>query len=335
MDYIDYYQILGVERTASQADIKRAYRRLARKYHPDLHPDDPAAKAKFQQLNEANEVLSDPEKRRRYDDYGLHWRQAEEMEKQRRTAQATYGGNAHGGFYSTFGQGADGFGQGTQNPFGQATQSPFGGFGNENADPFTHFTQGDSGFSSFFEQLFGAQARRRQQGVRGQDFEAELQLSLQEAATTHRHIIQVFDRKLRITVPAGIADGQRIKLTGKGGQGTNGAPHGDLYITLHITPDPRFERTGNDLSTTAHISLYTALLGGHTTIDTLTGRVKLTVKPLTQNLSKVRLRGKGFPVYKHEGETGDLIVTFQVDLPQTLTPHQQELLKMMQAEEPE
>ncbi len=320
MDYIDYYQILGVERTASQADIKRAYRRLARKYHPDLHPDDPAAQAKFQQLNEANEVLSDPEKRSRYDEYGEHWRQAEEIEKQRRATQGTYGGDAFGGYYSGFGQGA---------------QNPFGGYGEEEADPFAHFTQGSSGFSSFFEQLFGTQGRRRQQGVRGQDFEAELQLSLQEAATTHRHIIQVFDRKLRITIPAGIANGQRIKLAGKGGQGSNGAPNGDLYITLHITPDPRFERTGNDLSTTAHISLYTALLGGSTTIDTLTGRVKLTVKPLTQNLSKVRLRGKGFPVYKHEGETGDLIVTFQVDLPQTLTPHQQELLKMMKAEEPE
>ena len=320
MNYIDYYQILGVERTASQADIKRAYRRLARKYHPDLHPDDPAAQAKFQQLNEANEVLSDPEKRSRYDEYGEHWRQAEEMEKQRRATQSTYGGDAFGGYYSGFGQGA---------------QNPFGGYGEEEADPFAHFTQGSSGFSSFFEQLFGTQGRRRQQGVRGQDFEAELQLSLQEAATTHRHIIQVFDRKIRITIPAGIANGQRIKLAGKGGQGSKGAPNGDLYITLHITPDTRFERTGNDLSTTAHISLYTALLGGHTTIDTLTGRVKLTVKPFTQNLSKVRLRGKGFPVYKHEGEAGDLIVTFQVDLPQTLTPHQQELLKMMQAEEPE
>ena len=318
MDYIDYYQILGVERTATQEDIKRAFRQLARTSHPDLHPDDPTAKVKFQQLNEANEVLSDPEKRRRYDEYGLHWQQAEEMEKQRRAAQGANGTNTYGGFY---------------NGFGQEAQNPFGGFGEENVDPFAHFTQGSSGFSSFFEQLFGTQSRRRQQSVRGQDFEAELQLSLQEAATTHQHIIQVFDRKLRITIPAGIADGQRIKLAGKGGQGTNGAPHGDLYITLHITPDPRFERTDNDLSTTAHISLYTALLGGHTTIDTLTGRVKLIVKPLTQNLSKVRLRGKGFPVYKHKGEAGDLIVTFQVDLPQSLTPHQQELLKMMQAEE--
>ena len=193
MDYIDYYHTLGVERTATQADIKRAYRRLARQYHPDLHPDDPTAQAKFQQLNEANEVLGDPEKRQKYDEYGQHWRQAEEMEAQRRNRQGSQTGGGYGEFYGDF---TEGMGSG------------FGGF-----------TQGDSGFSTFFEQLFGTQGRRRQQGVRGQDFEAELQLTLQEAATTHRRIIQVFDRKLRITIPAGIANGQRIRLAGKGGKG--------------------------------------------------------------------------------------------------------------------
>lgn len=298
MDYIDYYRILGIERTATQADIKRAYRKLARKYHPDLHPDDPSAKAKFQQLNEANEVLSDPEKRRRYDEYGQHWQQAEEMEAQRRNAQA--------GGYGPFGTGA--------------------------AYDFGEFAQGTGGFSSFFEQLFGSQGRRRQQGVRGQDFEAELQLTLKEAATTHQRILQVFDRKLRITIPAGIADGQRIKLSGKGGKGLEGAPDGDLYLTLHIAPDPHFERVGDDLYTTIHTDLYTALLGGDTTVDTLQGQVKLKVKPLTQNLTRVRLRGKGFPLYKQEGKAGDLIVTYQVVLPQTLTTHQQELLRQMQLE---
>lgn len=307
MDYIDYYHTLGVERTATQADIKRAYRRLARQYHPDLHPDDPTAQAKFQQLNEANEVLGDPEKRQKYDEYGQHWRQAEEMEAQRRNRQGSQTGGGYGEFYGDFTEGME---------------SGFGGF-----------TQGDSGFSTFFEQLFGTQGRRRQQGVRGQDFEAELQLTLQEAATTHRRIIQVFDRKLRITIPAGIANGQRIRLAGKGGKGQQGGTDGDLYLTLHIAPDPRFERQGDDLSTTAHIDLYTALLGGETTIDTLTGAVRLKVKPLTQNLSKVRLRGKGFPVYRHEGEAGDLIVTFQVDLPKALTPHQQELLRKMKDED--
>lgn len=309
MDYIDYYHILGVERTASQADIKRAYRKLARKYHPDLHPDDPGAQAKFQQLNEANEVLGDPEKRRKYDEYGQHWRQAEEMEAQGRQAGNSY----------------TGFGEYGGNPFGDFTAGSGYGFGD--------FAQGASGFSTFFEQLFGTQGRRRPTGVRGQDFEADLQLTLQEAATTHRRVIQVFGRKLRITIPAGIANGQRIKLAGKGGQGTGGGTDGDLYLTLHIQPDPRFERQDDDLMTTAHIDLYTALLGGETTIDTLTGQVRLKVKPLTQNLSKVRLRGKGMPRYKQEGVTGDLIVTFQVELPKSLTPHQQELLRQMKNED--
>lgn len=310
MDYIDYYHTLGVERTASQADIKRAYRRLARQYHPDLHPDDPEAQAKFQQLNEANEVLGDPEKRRKYDEYGQHWRQAEEMEAQGRHSGSTFSGGT-GGYAG----------------------NPFEGFVTGADSGFGGFTQGDSGFSTFFEQLFGAQGRRRPTGVRGQDFEADLQLTLQEAATTHRRVIQVFGRKLRITIPAGIANGQRIKLAGKGGQGTNGGIDGDLYLTLHILPDPRFERQDDDLMTTAHIDLYTALLGGETTIDTLTGQVRLKVKPLTQNLSKVRLRGKGMPRYKQEGVTGDLIVTFQVELPKSLTPHQQELLRQMKNED--
>ena len=144
--------------------------------------------------------------------------------------------------------------------------------------------------STFFEQLFGTQGRRRPTGVRGQDFEADLQLTLQEAATTHRRVIQVFGRKLRITIPAGIANGQRIKLAGKGGQGTNGGTDGDLYLTLHILPDPRFERQDDDLMTTAHIDLYTALLGGETTIDTLTGQVRLKVKPLTQKTTSITIR---------------------------------------------
>lgn len=306
MDYIDYYHTLGVERTASQADIKRAYRKLARQYHPDLHPNDPAAQAKFQQLNEANEVLGDPEKRRKYDEYGEHWQHAEEIERQRRASQGNPMDNAYEGFYTDFVGGTD--------------------------NGFEGFEQGSGRFSSFFEQLFGTQGQRRQQYMRGQDLEAELQLTLREAATTHHRIIQVAGRKLRITLPAGITDGQRIKLNGKGGKGINGGTDGDLYLTLHITPDTDFERHGDDLTTTAHIDLYTALLGGETTIDTLTGRVKLKIKPLTQNLSKVRLKGKGFPLYKQPGKAGDLIVNFLVDLPSSLTTHQQELLKQMKAE---
>lgn len=281
MAYIDYYQILGVEKTASQEEIKRAYRKLARKHHPDLHPDDPTAQQRFQELNEANEVLGDPEKRRKYDEYGEHWKYADELEEQQRQAGRT----AH------------------------------------------TFTEG-SGFSDFFEELFGGRARQAY-SFRGQDLRAELQLTLREAATTHKRIIRVGDRKLRITIPAGIADGQRIRLSGKGGKGLNGGRPGDLYITFHILPDPQFTRRGDDLHTTLPIDLYTALLGGTVTMETLSGRIRLNIKPETPNGSKVRLRGKGFPIYKKEGQAGDLIVTCDVRLPTGLTERQKALLREM------
>lgn len=314
MEYIDYYRILGIERSATQADIKRAYRKMARQYHPDLNPNDPAAQAKFQQLNEANEVLSDPEKRRKYDEYGQYWAHADELKGQNHSTHYGHTRSDYRNDYEDFTQ--------------DFNRGDFEGMGVN----FEDYTQGSSGFSSFFEQLFGTHGHRASNNMRGQDFEADLQLTLKEAATTHKRILQVFDRKLRITIPAGITDGQRIKLPGKGGKGMNGASDGDLYLTLHIVPDPHFRRVENDLEATAHIDLYTALLGGETTIETLSGKVKIKVKPFTQNLSKVRLRGKGFPFYKQEGKSGDFIVTFEVILPQHLTTHQQELLKQIKAE---
>ena len=315
MEYIDYYQILGIERSATQADIKRAYRKMARLYHPDLHPDEPSAQTKFQQINEANEVLSDPEKRRKYDEYGQYWARVDQMGAQEHSPHSRRTRSTYENEYKDFTQ-----------EFGYGDFSDMG-------NSFEDYTQGSTAFSSFFEQLFGTHGRKSARSRRGQDFETDLQLTLKEAATTHKRILQVFDRKLRITIPAGITNGQRIKLTGKGGKGLDGAPDGDLYLTLHIAPDSHFQRVENDLETIAHIDLYTALLGGDTTIETLSGKVKLRVKPFTQNLSKVRLRGKGFPFYKQEGKYGDLIVTFDVMLPQHLTTHQQELLKQIKAEE--
>lgn len=299
MNYIDYYQVLGVSADATQEEIKKAYKKMARKHHPDLHPDDPEAQIRFQQINEANEVLSDPEKRKKYDEYGEHWKHAEEFEAQRAEYERKqHERNFHGG-----------------------------GFGNiftgESAD----------GFSDFFEQLFGYRSRPSTAAFRGQDYQAELQLTLRQAAETHRQVIQVNGTKLRITIPAGIADGQKIKLTGKGGQGINGGPAGDLYITFHIANDPTFVRNGDDLYVTATIDLYTALLGGEVTVETLNGRVKLNVKPETANGSKVRLRGKGFPIYKKEGKAGNLIVTYNIVLPTALTERQRELLRLMREEE--
>lgn len=310
MAFIDYYQVLGVPKDATQEDIKKAYRKLARKLHPDLNPNDQAAKQKFQQVNEANEVLGDPEKRKKYDQYGEHWQHAEQYEAARRQQQqyqqAGGFGNAGGGGWQTY---SDGFGD-------------FAGAGEDR-------------FSDFFESLFGHQARggsgRRQHAFRGQDISAELPLSLRDAARTHQQTFTIDGKPVRITIHAGVANGQKIKLKGYGGSGANGGPAGDLYITFVIEDEPQFKRLGDDLYTDATIDLYTAVLGGEVTINTLDGQVKLKVKPGTQPGQKVRLKGKGFPVYKQENQHGDLFVTYQVQLPAHLSPRQKELFEQLKA----
>jgi curved DNA-binding protein len=274
MEFIDYYKILGLDKNASQEDIRKAYRKLARKYHPDLNPNDKDAHKKFQQINEANEVLSDTEKRKKYDQYGKDWQHAEQFEQARQ--------------------------QHYQRPPGAGREEFFTG----------DFGQGD--FSDFFESLFGGSQRSRhssQVKFRGEDFHAELQINLTDAWKTHQQTFTVNGKNVRITIPAGIEDGQKIKLKGYGGPGINGGPSGDLYITFNLINNTRFKRVGNDLHTTVELDLYTTVLGGETTIDTLDGKVKLQVKPGTQNNSVIRLKGKGFPVYKQDGQYGDLYVT--------------------------
>lgn len=316
MAYIDYYQVLGVDKKASQADIKKAYRQLARKYHPDLNPNDPTAKDKFQAINEANEVLSDPEKRKKYDEYGEHWKHADEFEAQKRARQQA-GGAGFGGF----GGGAAGFGTDGNGTYWYSSDGQeFSG-------------HGASGFSDFFEQMFGRRSRGgagASAGFRGEDFHADLHLSLRDAAQTHKEILSVNGKQVRITIPAGVANGQVIKLKGYGGEGINGGPAGDLYITFVIADDPLFKRLGDDLYVDVSIDLYTALLGGEQLVDTLDGQVKLKVKPGIQNGDKVRLKGKGFPLYKQEGSFGDLIVTYNVKLPVNLSEQQKEMFRKIQ-----
>ncbi len=312
MAFIDYYKVLGVDKTASQDDIKKAFRRLARKYHPDLNPNDPTAKEKFQALNEANEVLGDPEKRKKYDEYGEHWKHADEFEAQKRARQA-------GGGFGGFGTGQGGFGTDGNGTYWYSSDGQ-------------EFTGSDaSGFSDFFEQLFGHRGTGgRRSGFRGRDCEAELHLSLREAALTHKQVLTVNGKQVRITIPAGVANGQVIKLKGYGTEGANGGPAGDLYITFVVADDPVFKRLGDDLYEDVTVDLYTALLGGELLVDTLDGKVRLKVKPETQPGTKVRLKGKGFPVYKQEGQAGDLIVTYHVALPTHLTEQQKELLRKIQ-----
>ena len=319
MAYIDYYQVLGVDKKASQDDIKRVFRKLARKYHPDLNPNDATAKDKFQAINEANEVLSDPEKRKKYDEYGEHWKHADEFEAQKRAQQQAGGFGGFGGA----GFGGSGAGFGTDGGGTYWYSSDGQEFSGSNA----------GGFSDFFEQMFGGMGGRgrRSHGFRGQDYTTELQVSLTDAAKTHKQIITVNGKNLRITIPAGIADGQTIKLRGQGGPGVNGGPAGDLYITFHIPEDSRFKRVGDDLYVTVPLNLYTAILGGEQIVETMDSKAKLKVKPGTQNNTKVRLRGKGFPVYKEEGKFGDMIVTYSIDIPTNLTDKQKELFREIQS----
>lgn len=303
MAFIDYYKVLGLTKNATEDEIKKAYRKLARKYHPDLNPNDKEAHKTFQQINEANEVLSDPEKRKKYDQYGENWKHADQFEQAQQAGGQ--GGQWGGGGFGNFG----------------------GGFSGGEA-----FSGGEGDFSDFFESLFGGgggRSRGRQRGFKGQDVAAELHLKLQDAAKTHKQTVTINGKNVRITIPAGVENGQKIKLKGYGQPGINGGPNGDLYITFVIDDDPVFKRLGNDLHTTVMIDLYTALLGGDTMVDTLDGKVKLKVSPETQNGTKVRLKGKGFPVYKSEGQHGDLYVTYNVLLPTNLSDKQKELFQQL------
>jgi curved DNA-binding protein len=289
MDYVDYYKILGIDKKATQQEIKNAYRKLARKHHPDLNPNDKNAQKNFQSINEANEVLSDPEKRKKYDQHGADWKHAEEYEKanQYQDRASDYGRPGYSGQQSA----------------------------------------GD--FSDFFESMFGGgggfSGNSRQVKYRGEDYNAEIHLELLEAYKTHKQTLTVNGKNIRITIPAGIENAQTIKIAGHGGPGTNGGPNGDLYITFSVAQHSQIKRMGDNLYTTAEIDIYTAVLGGELIVETLSGKVKLTIKPETQNGSKVKLKGKGFPVYKKEGQFGDLFVTMHVQIPTKLTEKQKEL----------
>lgn len=286
MDFIDYYQKLGLKKGASDEEIKKAYRKLARKLHPDLNPTDKEANKKFQELNEANEVLSDPEKRKKYDQYGTDWQQSEQFEHARQSGRRS----AHTG-------GQD-----------------FSG----------NFESGD--FSDFFSSMFGGSgARRNQTKFKGQDYNSELQLSLRDAYTTHQQTLNINGKSVRITIPAGIDNGQVIKLKGYGAPGVNGGPSGDLFITFSIANDSRYKRQGNDLYINETVGLYTAVLGGDVTIDTMSGKIKLKIKPETQNGTKTRLKEKGFPLYKKEAAFGDLYITYTIQIPTNLTEKEKAL----------
>ncbi len=296
MEFIDYYKVLEIDTKADADAIKKAYRKLARKYHPDLNPNDKEAELKFKQVNEANEVLSDPEKRKKYDQFGQNWKNPNPYSDQRRQSSSA----------------------------NQGSSRAYSG----------RFTEED--FSDFFSSMFGGSPGGGFQGAggagvkyKGADYKSELHLKLSDVYKTQQQTLTVDGKNIRLTIPAGVDDGQTIKIKGYGGEGLSGGPNGDLYITFMIQNDTDFIREGNDLHTKVTIDLYTAVLGGEITVPTMDGKVKIKLGAGTQNDTKVRLKGKGFPVYKQEGKYGDLYVTYKVQIPQNISEKEKELFKQL------
>lgn len=296
MAFIDYYTILGVPKTATEKEIKSAYRKLARKYHPDLNPNNKEMEIKFKEINEANEVLSNAENRKKYDKYGNDWKHSEQFEQAQQQRQR----------------------QSQQQSQQQSSQHDFSG--------------GD--YSDFFESMFGGGRSSRGQAqspkYKGQDYNSELHLNLKDVYTTQQQVLTVNNEKIRLTIPAGVENGQVIKITGKGGLGSNGGPQGDLFIKFIIDNNTQFKREGNNLYQNVDLDLYTSILGGEITVDTFNGKVKLKITPETKNETKVKLKGKGFPIYKKEGEFGDMIITYHITIPTNLSEKEIELFKELQ-----
>lgn len=302
MEYKDYYKTLGVSKNASQDEIKKAYRKLAIKYHPDKNPDDQASEDKFKDIAEAYEVLKDPEKRKQYDALGANWKQYQQQSSDFDWSQF---GGAGGGRRSHFeGDMGDIFGNG--------------------------------GFSDFFEQFFGGfdgpKGRRQsygyQQGFPGHDLEANLSISLQEAYQGATRMLNVEGKKIRVKLKPGIADGKTLKIKGKGAASVQGGPAGDLYLNVHVAEDPRFERKGNDLYTELKVDLYTALMGGDAEVDSLKGKVKVKIARGTENGKVLRLKGLGMPTEQGR-QSGNLYAKVTVQLPKKLNAEEEELFSRL------
>ena len=308
MDYKDYYKILGVNKSSSQDEIKKAYRKLAVKYHPDKNPGDKNAEAKFKEINEANEVLSDPEKRKRYNELGANWK--------------NYQHSGQGGFdWSKYQQQ---YGNG-----GQTFYTDFEDFGSA-------FKEG-GGFSDFFEAFFGGggfsgtRHRGRTTAFKGEDLHAELLITLDEAYKGTEKIFEVNGQKIKLKIKKGAVDGQILKLDGKGYSGMNGGPNGDLLITIKIQNHPLFNRIDDDLYMDLPVDIYTAVLGGKADVNTLKGKIKVSIPPETSNGKTLRLAGLGMPKYGKENRYGDLYVKVDIQTPKSLSSEEIKLFKKLAA----
>jgi DnaJ-class molecular chaperone len=309
MEFRDYYSTLGVPKTASEKEIKQAYRKLARKLHPDVNPGDKTSETKFKEINEAYEVLGDSDKRKKYDELGANWRNYEQ-------AQQAYGGQRQPGAWTV-----------NVGPDGQTfTVEDFEGVFGDSEGPFSDF------FKTFFGGTAGggggARARSGRASNRrrpGHDVELDLPLTLEEAFHGTRKRVAVKDgghaRTVDVRIPAGVKDRARLRVQGEGEAGAGGAAAGDLFLRIHMQPHERFDRRGQDLHTKIRLPLLTAVLGGEAEVPTLSGKsLRLKIPEATQNGQVFRLRGHGMPTPQRPDEVGDLYVTMEAELPRTVTP---------------
>ena len=305
MEYKDYYKILGVTKSASDEEIKKGYRKLAKQYHPDKNPDNKTAEAKFKEISEAYDVLGDPQKRKYYDKLGSNW-----------------------GEYQKYGGDPEDFLKRKQSPFQRPTGQP-----QEEFDFNDSF--GGGGFSDFFKNIFGKfsgddeqKFGQSQRVSRGRDFETEMEITLEEAYTGTARILNVLNQSLRLQVKPGVENGQRLKLAGRGGEGADGR-RGDLYVIVKIAKKEGFERKGDDVHCLVDVPIYTAILGGKVLIKTMGGEINFTIPQGTDSGKTFRIKGKGMPKYDTPTVFGDLYIKIALQVPKNLTPKETELFKQL------
>ncbi len=315
MEYKDYYRILGVDKNASPEEIRKAYRRLARKYHPDVNPNDERAEARFKEINEAYEVLRDPEKRRKYDQLGVNWERYQQA-----------GGDPGGFDWSQWFAGGGSTDQGGRYYY------------TEHVDLGDLF--GETGFSDFFQAIFGrpprSSRRTRDFGTRtfavdGRDIEQPVEISLEEAFHGTTRIVQVGRRRLEVRIPRGVVTGSRVRVAGAGEPGFDGGRPGDLYLVISVREHPVFKRDGDNLRMRLPVDLYTLILGGEVTVQTLKSRISLKIPPETKAGQVFRLRGQGMPHLRNPDQYGDLYVEVQPIIPQNLSSEERELFRKLAA----
>ncbi len=315
MDYKDYYKILGVSKSATQDEIKKAFRKLAVKYHPDKNSGDKEAEAKFKEINEANEVLSDSTKRKRYDELGSNWNNYQQSPGQ------SQGGFDWGKYQQQYGGGSQQSGQSYTTDFGDFSSSFGGG--------------GSGGFSDFFEAFFGGagfsggkqKSSGRRQALKGQDMQAELQVSLDDSYNGAEKVFEISGQTIKLKLKKGVSDGQVLKLAGKGYPGNNNGPNGDLLLTIKVSKHPLYNRIDDDLYMGLPLDIFTAVLGGKLDVVTLKGKIKITIPPETSNGKTLRLAGLGMPKYGKDSQHGDMFVKIELETPKNLTSEEKKLFE--------